>query len=133
MKLGNLVNENFIASLNALNEKQLPVHLAYKLSKITNKAAAEQKEYFILRNKLIDSLALKDDAGQLKSSQAEGKTFVDFGENMGTFLAEMEKLDATQVDVPTLMDSAEAFAEILSKCDIKMSAVEFNVLAPLFE
>lgn len=100
MKLGKLVDQTLVKLLNDLNGTELPAALAYKVGKLVNKAAEEQKEYFKLREALIEKYAHRDDEGKYKTTtNASGQQIIDFGDNVEAFYKEITELDQTDVTI----------------------------------
>lgn len=71
MKL-NLSNERIVNTINALgklNNTQLPIKVAYAISKNVNKIESELKIYNTERVKLIEKYGVKDEEGKLKADE----------------------------------------------------------------
>ena len=66
MKLSNEKILNTINTLGNLNNTQLPIKVAYAISKNINKIECELKAYNTEKAKLIDKYAEKDEEGKLK-------------------------------------------------------------------
>lgn len=99
MKLGALVDKDFVRSLNALNSKELPSAVAYKIAKITRKAAEEQKEYFRLRSAVIAKYVQKNEDGSNKIIKVEGKDLLDFGDHKETVGKELTELEDVEITI----------------------------------
>lgn len=67
MKLSNEKILNTINTLGSLNNAQLPIKVAYAISKNINKIESELKAYNTEKAKLIDKYAEKDEEGKLKA------------------------------------------------------------------
>lgn len=65
MKLSNEKILNTVNALGSLNNAQLPIKVAYAISKNINKIECELKAYNTEKAKLIDKYAEKDEDGKL--------------------------------------------------------------------
>ena len=103
MKLGRLTNPSFVSSLNALNSKELPISVAYKIGKIAARAAEEQKEFFKLRQAAIEKFTVKDAEGNpvLKKNDKD-EDILDFGDNEAALEEELVALYDQEVEVPKI-------------------------------
>lgn len=127
MKLGTLVNEGFVASLNELNKKELPGAIAYRVGKISTKAAEEQKEYFKLRSEIIKKYTKTNEDGSNKVVERDGKTYLDFGDDVPKLDQELQDLGNQEVAVPLIKMS-----EVL-KADISLTGAMINDLKEILE
>ena len=128
MKLGKLVHPGFFCSINALNAKQLPLPVAYKIGKIAAKAAEEQATYFKLRAEAIDRLAVKDEEGKQKTFKGEdGQNYIDFGDNKAELDKQLAELADTEVEVPKIALS------VLLKSNVEMNGAQLNDLMPIID
>ena len=69
LKLSNEKIINTINVLGKLNNAQLPIKVAYAISKNVNKIESELKVYNTEKAKLIDRYAKKDEEGKLKADE----------------------------------------------------------------
>lgn len=69
LKLSNEKIINTINVLGKLNNAQLPIKVAYAISKNINKIESELKVYNTEKEKLIDRYAKKDEEGKLKADE----------------------------------------------------------------
>lgn len=127
MKLGQLVNDGFVNSLNELNKKELPMAIAYRVSKITSKMAEEQKEYFRLRGDLIKKFVQKNEDGSNKTIDRGGRKVMDFGDNETKVVEELNALEEQDVEVPKIK-----LSDLLA-ANIKMTPGQINDIAGVLE
>lgn len=69
MKLSNETILKTVNALGSLNEVQLPIKVAYAISKNINKIDCELKAYNSEKAKLIEKYAEKDEEGKVKADE----------------------------------------------------------------
>ena len=69
MKLSNETILKTVNALGSLNEAQLPIKVAYAISKNINKIDCELKAYNSEKAKLIEKYAEKDEEGKVKADE----------------------------------------------------------------
>jgi len=100
------------APLKKILNAELPVAMAFKLSKLVKVFDAELIHYELQRVKLVEKLGEKD---------GDGNTTVK-PENIEAFMAEMEKLHAIECELP---GDPIAVADL---AEVRMSAVDLSLL-----
>jgi len=113
MKLGMLVNPDFLESLGSLLTKELPPKTAFKLKGSFKRVQEEIKKYEEVRQENLKKLGKKDDKGELITDK-EGKVEFEPGayEEMVNKLKDLQDLE---VEIPSVK-----LDELGSKIDISV-------------
>lgn len=98
MKFAAFQNPAIFELLNKLFAAQLPVKVAYKLSKVQKVVASESEKYQELRMKLVNKYGTKDEAGELVVDEA-GNAKID-DENIEHLIKEMTELHEIEFELP---------------------------------
>lgn len=127
MKLGKLINDDFVNSLNDVNGQKISGTVSYKISKISAKAMEEQKEFFKIRAQVIEKYVKKNEDGSRKTVERDGKVLLDFGVDADQLEKELTDLAAEEVEVPKIKMS-----ELLNS-DAKISGAQINDLKDVID
>lgn len=129
MKLGTLIKDGFVKSLNDLNKKDLPGPIAWKVSKISTKAAEEQKDYFKVRSDLIKKYTKTNEDGSNKTVERDGREVLDFGEDLPLLEQELQDVGNQEVELPKIK-----LSDLLNaKPSITLSGAMLQDLSDLIE
>ena len=112
MKL-NLSNERIVNTINTLgklNNAQLPIKVAYAISKNVNKIESELKAYNAEKAKLIDKYAEKDEKGELKTNEIghvirKEEHIEDWNRDIAELLSIENEIDIHMINLDDLLNS----------------------------
>ena len=112
MKL-NLSNERIVNTINALgklNNTQLPIKVAYAISKNVNKIESELKVYNTEKAKLIDKYCEKDEEGKLKidengNAALKEEYIEDYNKDIKELLSIENEIDIHMIKLDDLLNS----------------------------
>ena len=112
MKL-NLSNERIVNTINTLgklNNAQLPIKVAYAISKNVNKIESELKAYNAEKAKLIDKYAEKDEKGELKTNEIgnvilKEEHIEDWNRDIAELLSIENEMDIHMIQLDDLLNS----------------------------
>lgn len=112
MKL-NLSNERIVNTINALvklNNTQLPIKVAYAISKNVNKIESELKVYNTERNKLANKYGEKDKEGKLKVDEngnvpLKEEYIEDYNRDIKELLSIENEIDIHMIKLDDLLNS----------------------------
>ncbi len=112
MKL-NLSNEkilNTVDVLGKLNNTQLPIKIAYAISKNINKIECELKAYNTEKAKLIDKYSEKNEEGKLKADEygnvkIKEKEIEDWNRDITELLSIENEIDIHMIQLDDLLNS----------------------------
>ncbi len=102
---------NIINNLNIIAEKDIPIKLSYKLSKLNKKLQEEQKYYEEQNIKIINKYGEKDDNGELKVNQ-ENNSIPIIMDKIQDFQKEMTELNELEFEVEFDPIKIEEFGSI---------------------
>lgn len=110
MKLSNEIILNTVNTLGNLNNSQLPIKLAYAISKNINKIECELKAYNTEKAKLIDKYAEKDEEGKLIENELGHVTIKeeckeDWNKDITELLAIENEIDIHMIQLDDLLNS----------------------------
>ena len=110
MKLSNENILNTINTLGSLNNAQLPIKVAYAISKNINKIECELKAYNTEKAKLIDKYAEKDEEGKLRADEygnvkIKEKGIEDWNRDMTELLSIENEIDIHMIQIDDLLNS----------------------------
>ena len=109
----NLSNERIVNTINTLgklNNTQLPIKVAYAISKNVNKIESELKVYNTEKAKLIDKYAEKDEEGKLKADEYGNVTLKeeyiqDWNRDIAELLSIENEIDIHMIQLDDLLNS----------------------------
>lgn len=112
MKL-NLSNERIVNTINALaklNNAQLPIKVAYAISKNINKIESELKVYNAERAKLVNKYGEKDKEGKLKVGEngnvpLKEEYIEDYNRDIKELLSIENEIDIHMIQLDDLLNS----------------------------
>lgn len=110
MKLSNEIILNTVNTLGNLNNSQLPIKLAYAISKNINKIECELKAYNTEKSKLIDKYAEKDEEGKLIENELGHVTIKeeckeDWNKDITELLSIENEIDIHMIQLDDLLNS----------------------------
>lgn len=110
MKLSNETILKTVNALRSLNEAQLPIKVAYAISKNINKIECELKAYNTEKTKLIDKYAEKDEEGKLKADEygnvkIKEKEIEDWNRDITELLSIENEIDIHMIQLNDLLNS----------------------------
>ena len=110
MKLSNETILKTVNALGSLNEAQLPIKVAYAISKNINKIECELKAYNTEKTKLIDKYAEKDEEGKLKADEygnvkIKEKEIEDWNRDITELLSIENEIDIHMIQLNDLLNS----------------------------
>lgn len=124
-----LTNERIINTTNTLiklNNSQLPVKVAYAISKNVNKIESELKVYNTEKAKLMDKYCEKDEEGKLKADE-HGNVKIkeehreDWNRDMKELLSIENEIDIHMIQLDDLLNSNYNISPA------ELSAIEFMI------
>lgn len=109
----NLSNERIVNTINTLgrlNNAQLPIKVAYAISKNVNKIESELKAYNAEKAKLIDKYAVKDKEGKLKADEygnvnIKEEHIEDWNKDVKELLSIENEIDIHMIQLDDLLNS----------------------------
>lgn len=109
----NLSNERIVNTINTLgklNNAQLPIKVAYAISKNVNKIESELKAYNAEKAKLIDKYAEKDEKGELKTNEIgnvilKEEHIEDWNRDIAELLSIENEIDIHMINLDDLLNS----------------------------
>lgn len=109
----NLSNERIVNTINTLgklNNAQLPIKIAYAISKNVNKIESELKAYNAEKAKLIDKYAVKDKEGKLKADEygnvnIKEEHIEDWNKDVKELLSIENEIDIHMIQLDDLLNS----------------------------
>lgn len=128
MKL-NLSNERIVNTINVLgklNNAQLPIKVAYAISKNVNKIESELKAYNAEKAKLIDKYAVKDKEGKLKADEygnvnIKEEHIEDWNRDIKELLSIENEVDIHMIQLDNLLNSDYSISPS------ELSAIDFMI------
>lgn len=110
LKLSNEKIINTINVLGKLNNAQLPIKVAYAISKNINKIESELKVYNTEKEKLIDRYAKKDEEGKLKADEygnvnIKEEHIEDWNKDVKELLSIENEIDIYMIKLDSLLNS----------------------------
>ena len=128
MKL-NLSNERVVNTINALsklNNAQLPIKVAYAISKNVNKIESESKVYNTEKAKLVNKYGEKDKEGKLKVGEngnvsLKEEHIEDYNRDIKELLSIENEMDIHMIKLDDLLNSDYNIAPS------ELSAIDFMI------
>ena len=128
MKL-NLSNEKILNTINVLgklNNSQLPIKVAYAISKNVNKIESELKVYNTEKAKLIDKYGVKDEEGKLIADEygnvnIKAEHREEWNSDIKELLSIENEIDIHMINLDDLLNSNYSISPA------ELSAIEFMI------
>lgn len=123
MKFAAFQNQAVFELLNRLFAAQVPVKVAYKLSKIQKAVGIEAERYQELRLKVVKKFGETDEAGELVVDDKGNAKIPD--EAIPALVDEMNELHAIDADLPDIKISIDDLEKV------ELSAMDLSILETL--
>jgi len=125
VRLKNAFFESFVVESQRLERRDLPINLAFWISRNFDTIRREAQPYFAMKRKIAEKYGMRDKDGNLKID-LQGNYQI---ENMSKFIEELRKLQEQEIEVE--LDVVKVKLQDLN--GIKMTPAEMSCLMPFIE
>jgi len=127
VKVKNVFFEKFAVEAQKLQQKQLPMVLAFWITRNFDKISKEAEPYFTMKRKLAEKYSMRDEKGGFKID-AQGNYQI---ENISKFIEELRELQEQEIEME--LDVVKVKLKDLKKIKVEITPAEMSCLTLFLE